>query len=255
MASVRINKYDNLKGFAILLIVLGHLPSMITGRIDHKIVYLIHLPIFFFVAGYFSKTTPDQPLKIFKRLVIPYIIFCILWDIYLVFIIKTAPYGAIFLYPGFGLWFLISLILMKTALFVFDDRKYPISVAIILAILTGFIDIPSGILGVTRAFTYFPAFLVGYKYNSLSLKYEKYKPIFTDKKYNLIFLALLLILGVILTGYTSPRLILQESYHNHFIRKAFLRLIVIIVGVSFALVFNNLMTNKNCFLTKCYNDF
>ena len=65
-SSVRINRFDNLKGLAIFLIVLGHL-SFITEldsiNLIHNYIYLIHLPIFFFVAGYFSKIGPDETKK------------------------------------------------------------------------------------------------------------------------------------------------------------------------------------------------
>ena len=62
----RITKFDNLKGLAILLVVLGHLTfirSFWVMSFTRNFVFLIHLPLFFFVAGYFSKIGPDEPVK------------------------------------------------------------------------------------------------------------------------------------------------------------------------------------------------
>lgn len=64
--SIRINKFDNLKGFAIFLIVLGHVAySMNISSLNYfnRFIFIFHLPIFFFVAGYFSKITLDQQVK------------------------------------------------------------------------------------------------------------------------------------------------------------------------------------------------
>ena len=78
----RINRFDNLKGFAILLIVFGHLCFIYDKNnlvyLLRNFVYLVHLPIFFFVSGYFSKIGPNEPIKAFKRLLVPYILFTII---------------------------------------------------------------------------------------------------------------------------------------------------------------------------------
>lgn len=245
----RINKYDNLKGFAILLIIFGHLPSMLASGVDNKIVYLIHLPIFFFVAGYFSKTTSDQPLKIFKRLILPYILFSIMWWVFLVYIVQTTYKGILFLNPGFALWFLTVLIIMKFSLYIFDKLKYPILISIIIALISGFINIPPGLLGITRALTYMPLFLTGYCFKKNSL-HEKIPDLLKKKHVSWIILVLLLVIGVVVCHLTSPRLMMQIPFEASHRRRPFFRFIVIMIGISFALVFNNLMTDKECFLTK-----
>ena len=79
----RINKYDNLKGLAIIFIVLGH---MCFFPVLKNVIYIVHLPIFFFVAGYFSKIGPDEPVKAFKRLMVPFIIFCIIYELFDLFV-------------------------------------------------------------------------------------------------------------------------------------------------------------------------
>ena len=102
----RLNKYDNLKGFAILLVVLGHLCFYFNHYsvfFIHSIVNLVHLPIFFFVAGYFSKIGSNEPEKAFRRLLLPYVILCVVYWLFSAFVLNRMPDKPIFLYPWFAL--------------------------------------------------------------------------------------------------------------------------------------------------------
>lgn len=75
-------EFDIMKGIGILLVMLGHthmfhadcvLPSTLS-----YIIGSFHVPLFFIVAGYFSKTNTDNALntvsRYFKRLGIPYFV-------------------------------------------------------------------------------------------------------------------------------------------------------------------------------------
>ena len=112
--AVRINKFDNLKGLAIFCVVLGHMAFLTKyASIDfiHHFVLIIHLPIFFFVAGYFTKIDENLIFKSVKRILIPYILFSIVyWAVYLPF---GRPSKLIFIYPTYALWFLLALFFMK----------------------------------------------------------------------------------------------------------------------------------------------
>lgn len=250
----RINKYDNLKGFAIILIVLGHLPGLLSPAFDHRFIYIIHLPIFFFVSGYFSKIGPDEPIKSFKRLLLPYIIFSIIWKLYsnLVF---GIPAGRLFIEPGGALWFLISLFTMKMVLPIMDRFRYPILISIICALLIGVINIPGNLLGITRTFIYMPIFLIGFYYNDykayLSANYEKLFSFLRKGSVKYLCFALIVI-ACVLVAFTFPAkiILLQHPYSKSFLTDMLLKFIVITLGILFALNFNSIMTNKKCFLTK-----
>ena len=63
--------FDVLKGIAIILVIIGH--CHLTKL--RPIIYSFHIPIFFFITGYFLKIRPlrqEITLSI-KRLIIPYI--------------------------------------------------------------------------------------------------------------------------------------------------------------------------------------
>ena len=101
----RINKFDNIKGLAIILIVVGHL--LITNDFSLKLLknflFIIHLPLFFFVSGYFSKIGPGELLKsfilffaFFLRFIFTFLIFSYLIIQYL--FILNMDYGSCLAY-------------------------------------------------------------------------------------------------------------------------------------------------------------
>lgn len=67
----RDDTFDVLKGIAIIFVILGH---CLKGQIE-VFAHTFHVPLFFFVAGYFLKTRPirEEILLSTKRLIIPYI--------------------------------------------------------------------------------------------------------------------------------------------------------------------------------------
>ena len=126
-AKPRIHKYDNIKGIAIILIVLGHL-ILITNeptRIFVKFIYIFHLPLFFFVSGYFSKNRPTDPIKACKRILIPYIVFCILLRYFFIYVHGFHYSTPVIIYSSYGMWFLFSLFMMKMLLPILNRLKHP----------------------------------------------------------------------------------------------------------------------------------
>jgi len=64
-----------LKVFAILLVVIGH-----TNTIFTKFIYSFHMPLFFFISGYFLKVTDISNIlrRDFRKLLCPYFLFALL---------------------------------------------------------------------------------------------------------------------------------------------------------------------------------
>ena len=243
----RINKFDNLKGLAIFLIVLGHLT--LYRKVDSMafirgIVFLFHLPVFFFVAGYFSKIGPDEPVKVFKRLFIPYVLFCIIWEIFKVYYLGGHPTSILFIHPGYMLWFLMSLFFMKLALPIMDRFKYPLIISIIGALLIGFID--CNILGISRTFIYMPIFLLGFYY-------KDYKQRLTERFALIeIAVAILSILASAIIALTIPfdAIIMKHSYSDAFVIDILVRGLLILISTLNVLVLTRFMTNEKIVLTQ-----
>ena len=252
----RINRFDNLKGLAIFLIVFGHMAfttKFLSVNFFHNFVFIFHLAIFFFVAGYFSKIDLKQPIKIFKRIMIPYVVVTIVfWIFYLPF---GKPSAAIFIYPTYALWFLLALFFMKMALPILDRLKYPILISFIIAIFFGFIKYPGDILGLSRTFSFLPVFLTGFYYNEYKVRFEeKYSQISLYLKNNkIIFLISLIVfsLSILVAYYIPLRIIMMKlPYQDSYLISLSLRALIIVLGIMITLILNRFMTNNECFLTK-----
>jgi len=251
-AKKRINKFDNLKGLAIILIVLGHLT--LYRKVDSMafirgIVFLFHLPVFFFVAGYFSKIGPDEPVKAFKRLFIPYILFCIIWELFKVYYLGKNPTSILFIHPGYMLWFLMCLFFMKLALPIMDRFKYPLIISIIGALLIGFIN--CNILGISRTFIYLPIFLLGFYYKEYKQKLTEKLPLIENNTFAIVVAVLSILVSVII-ALTIPFdvIIMKHTYSDAFMMDILVRGLLILVSTLNVLVLTRFMTNKKIVLTQ-----
>ena len=159
---------DNAKGFAIILVVLGHVISnldssgFLTSNVYLSVkhwIYEFHMPLFFFLSGLLINKYLGCPAEIltnfFKRklisLIIPYISFSILYLIMkFVFsgtgavINKVSIYDSLHLYknPIGEYWFLYALILFNI-IFVaiaYMRKKYAAVVIFLIALSFFFVD-------------------------------------------------------------------------------------------------------------------
>ncbi len=127
----RIGYIDIAKGIGILLVAMGHTGLSLVAPYLHKLIYSFHMPLFFFLSGYFFK--PDIPFlallkKRFNTVLKPY--FFTIFLIYLVSVsftnmgfvtalgrILKAMYGTGRYIDWVQLWFLPSLFV--TSLFAY----------------------------------------------------------------------------------------------------------------------------------------
>lgn len=75
LMSKRIEFIDIARGIGILLVVLGHNDFGYISPFAHQVIYSFHMPLFFFLSGYFLNTTigfGDFTLKRFNALLKPY---------------------------------------------------------------------------------------------------------------------------------------------------------------------------------------
>lgn len=83
---MRNENMDALKGFGILLVVIGHVCTGMTGLIHW--IYSFHMPLFFMISGYIEEEKekmvgeiPQYIIKKAKTLLYPYIVFSILFSV------------------------------------------------------------------------------------------------------------------------------------------------------------------------------
>jgi len=76
----RLLYFDNLKGFAILLVVLGHCIQQCDSEGSYQflynLIYAFHMPLFMAVSGFFGYKSNVEILQVtkkkFLRLMVPY---------------------------------------------------------------------------------------------------------------------------------------------------------------------------------------
>jgi len=186
---------DVLKGFAILLVVLGHsVQYNLNGNFDSnlmfRIIYSYHMPFFMFLSGFVSFGTFDgstaKLLKRFKSLIIPFwcwflISYVFSWAIFYLRGGSQPDFLKLFVgvlkSPDRGLWFLWVLFLNIMVLFASlkITRKYEEIVLLaffalinVLVPLTGFT-----MLGIASLMKLLLFFSIGYILNKHTLILKK----------------------------------------------------------------------------------
>ena len=128
-------------------------------------IYTFHMPAFIFLAGFYAKGSGNKTyiVKLAKNLLVPYLIFQLLYTVFYFFIGKDGWQAGVF-HPHWSLWFLCSLFGWHILLSIF--KKAPAVISVSLAVLIGLIVGYFGEIGHTfslsRTFVFFPFFLLGF---------------------------------------------------------------------------------------------
>lgn len=171
MATKREYYFDNAKFILIFLVVFGHFIQPFID--DHKIimtiyhfVYSFHMPAFILVSGYFAKGFKKEGYikKTAKKLLIPYLIFQLIYTIYYYFLyngqsLLFEPFN-----PQWSLWFLISLFCWNVMLYGYTKlpMKWSLALAVIVGVGVGYLPFVENYLSLSRTFVFFPLFLLGF---------------------------------------------------------------------------------------------
>ena len=164
---------DNIKVVLIFLVVFGHLIERYIDTSDtlmaiYMFIYIFHMPLFIYISGYLSKNVNKSKKIFLKDLLIPYIFLNIIW--YSLAYIYTGDINLPIIYPGWTLWFLLSLFFWRSSLKYLIKIKYILPISFILGILIGLI--PNGsILSFSRTIVFLPFFLLGYYTDIEKIKY------------------------------------------------------------------------------------
>lgn len=161
---------DNAKFYLIFFVVFGHVIQPFTTDLKvievlYQWIYLFHMPAFIFLSGLFAKGLHDKDYlaKLFKRLLIPYIIFHGFYTIYYL-VLGIEGWELTLLNPRWSLWFLLSLFCWNLLLIVFKriPQGLSITLSIVIGVAIGYVDSIGHTLSLARTFVFFPFFLLGY---------------------------------------------------------------------------------------------
>lgn len=158
----RIQFIDVLKGFAIFLVLWGHV--IYRSSPVFAFIYSFHMPLFFLISGFFFQSTlrlsPREFLyKKGMQLFYPWLLWCVLLGIY--HFIHLRLYEVNFLQAGILLfnryfWFLKSLFLSYVIVYfacrLFKKTVWAVAVSIVFVIVCPFLHVQS---------FYLPFFLLG----------------------------------------------------------------------------------------------
>jgi Fucose 4-O-acetylase and related acetyltransferases len=162
---VRNYHFDNLKAVLIFFVVFGHLiePYRQTGSILtflYNICYILHMPLFVFMSGYFSKNTEKARKNAFVNLLIPYIIFNLLFSLY------VLPAGEISVFePQYAYWYILSMFFWRMLLTDVSKVRFALIIAVLFSVLCALLEKPSNFLAISSTIRFFPFFLMGYFFN------------------------------------------------------------------------------------------
>ena len=171
MTTKRYAYIDNAKVLFIFLVVFGHLIQPFTSKTTgisaiYTWIYTFHMPAFILLSGFFAKGMHSlrDVWKLFKQLIVPYLIFQIAYSGYYFWIGKNNWTTDNMFVPHWSLWFLLSLFSWHLLLTVF--RRFPAYVGLPIAVVIGLVVGYNADIGhafsLSRTFVFFPFFLAGY---------------------------------------------------------------------------------------------
>ena len=175
--SSRLAYIDILKGFAIFLVVLGHILQQLytDNNLVFRCIYSFHMPLFMFMSGYvyYKKNEWGLITKSAKQLLIPFLSFIIVIYLFykIIYHIHIGLYDffvSVILRPDIGLWFLWALffiriifILVRKLATLINLNEY-ILLSIIAVVMNGVVYLFSiKILGIHWIAWYLVFFLLG----------------------------------------------------------------------------------------------
>lgn len=246
----RVKYIDQVKGFAILLIVLGHI---IPASFFKTWIYTFHVPIFFIINGILiaknEKSGKDINIKkCFSNILYPYFTFsafvlikdllkCILIEKKIISELLVNDFIKFFLFEGYGtLWFL-PIMFFAEVLFLkkfknsnYKTTRYILKMSILLLIIL--------LLNKLSIFKYFTKIFISLLFLSVGYLLERTKNLF-QKEINIVILLLILLIFI-------PFSILNGKVDMHYCIYNNLLLYIIISlinSIIIILLFKNLKLN------------
>lgn len=157
--------FDNLKGLLIILVVAGHCVNLYRDSNVYcnylfHLIYAFHMPLFFYIAGYFSKNVEKTYKRAFEALIVPAIPFELLY--FIMHAVTKADNAEPFLTPVFAYWFCFALFFCRALLPYLSRVRWIVPVTFILALAAGFNPYIDEIMTLSRFLCMLPFFMLGY---------------------------------------------------------------------------------------------
>ena len=169
-------RIDSLKGFLIILVVIGHVITTLdnVNVINHAVmgfIYVFHMPLFILISGYLTRPSHEQNERKLWRGIINIFIVVVIFQFFNM--LRHLPLGKdpikmLLEFPYGILWYLMSLIYWRLMLYYTPQSllRRPLiylALAFAFSILIGLTHL-GNFLSIQRAINFYPFFLLGYYY-------------------------------------------------------------------------------------------
>lgn len=165
ISSERELQFDNIRGILIFLVILGH--ALEYFRLENSgaafiyiFIYLFHMPVFIFIAGYFSKNLAKARNTAVRLFLIPYLLLNLLLSVILLLMGRIDE--IMILSPGWTLWFLYCMFIWRLLLPDLVKVRHILLLSFIVGIFSGLLTEFGTYMAMARTLGFLPYFLAGY---------------------------------------------------------------------------------------------
>lgn len=165
------NYLNCLKGFLIVLVVIGHFGQTISNLLPDRykyighgfilFIYSFHMPLFLFVSGYLSKNLEKRRSRAVSDLLIPYLLFQLVCGCSLLVITKSSESLRNIFVPQMGAWYLLALFGFRLLLPELTKVRGVVLLSIVLSVLCPFLIIGKE-FALQKSLGFFAYFIIGY---------------------------------------------------------------------------------------------
>ena len=161
---------DNFKVLLIFLVVFNHIIAFNLVKVDMVVRYvwyaitIFHMPAFIFISGYLSKK-PQNALKNFKNLLIPYILGYSLTWYSQIWLGRSVDYE-ILRPTGTVMWYILALFIYRLTIEALGKIRFIVPLSIAIALWAGTRPEFTTFLSASRIVVFFPFFVAGYLWKS-----------------------------------------------------------------------------------------
>lgn len=157
--------FDNLKGFLIILVIIGNSlelanPEVVNVHFLILLLYVFHMPLFVFLSGYFSKLSKRTTKQKVEKSIKLYVGAQVFYTAFNFFILGRESTKLRILMPQWTLWYLLSMVFWYIISDYVKDYKKWIIWSIIIAMLAG-LDSSIGTSGSSSRTLFFLPFFIG----------------------------------------------------------------------------------------------
>lgn len=172
----RIYYWDNIKGFLIITVVVGHLIELYMNNFSianniWAVIYAFHMPAFIFISGYFMRQTSKPTYINCGKMLKYYLIMQLLFASYYFITHEKDSFEISLTSPYYTCWYMLFMVYayVITSFMKNFNAKYWIPVTFAIGLLAGF-DKSIGLqMSVSRIIYFLPFLSLGYYY----IDYEK----------------------------------------------------------------------------------